>query len=446
MKKRIRLGAGAGYSGDRIEPAVDLAEKGQLDYLIFECLAERTIALAQRRKAMDAQSGYDPFLETRIRACLPACVRNKTKIISNMGAANPLAAMEKTAVLAKELGIRGLVIAAVTGDDVLSIIDGMDLILLESGIPLSDIREKIVSANVYLGANPIVEALGEEADVIITGRVADPALFLAPVIYAFNWQFSEYEKLGKGTLLGHLLECAGQITGGYFADPGYKEVPELANLGFPLAEIDEEGHFYISKLPASGGLVSEATCKEQLLYEIHDPANYYTPDVIADFSGVSFRPGDEDRIYATGARGKRKSGQLKVSIGYKDGYIGEGQISYAGPGALARAQLAGQIVRERLQMKGIQALEERYDIIGQNSIIGDKVAQERQHAEVRLRVVLRTEYLSDAEQVGCEVESLYTNGPAGGGGAWKGSREMIAIQSVLIPEELVKTVNHYIRL
>ena len=233
--KTIRIGAGAGYSGDRIEPAVELAEKGQLDYLIFECLAERTIALAQQAKLKDPKAGYDPLLEARMRAVLPACQRNGVTVITNMGAANPESAAEKTREIAQELGLAGLKIASVSGDDVLAAVQASDLQILENGQSIRTLDGKMVSANAYLGVAPILEALAGGADVIITGRVADPALFLAPQIHEFGWALDDWSRLGKGTLVGHLLECAGQVTGGYFADPGFKDVANLARLGFPMA-------------------------------------------------------------------------------------------------------------------------------------------------------------------------------------------------------------------
>ena len=438
----IRIGAGAGYSGDRIEPAVELLEKGNIQFLVFECLAERTIALAQQRKAKDPKSGYDPLLEARMRQCLAISHKNKVKIITNMGAAHPIAAMEKTAEIAREMGLQGLKIAAVIGDDVLEQIIDQDIPLLESGESLQTLRNEIISANAYLGANPIVEALHADADIVITGRVADPALFLAPMIYFFGWEMDQYELLGKGTLLGHLLECAGQITGGYFVDPGFKNVPNLARLGFPIAEVDEEAKCFISKVPGSGGRITPATCKEQLLYEIHDPACYMTPDVIADFSGVRFRQIIEDRVEVFGGNGKPKSGKLKVSVGYKDGFIGEGQISYGGPGAVERARLALDIVKERFRLTGFEPQETRYDLIGVNSLYGDTLPAGNP-VEVRARVAARTPTMADAIRIGNEVEALYTNGPSGGGGVSKSAQEVIAIQSVLIDENLVKPQLHF---
>jgi hypothetical protein len=433
--KTIRIGAGAGYSGDRIEPAVELAEHGELDYLVFECLAERTIAIAQQARQSDPTQGFDPLLEERMRAVLPPCAERGVRIISNMGAANPLGAARETARIAAELGLSGLRVAAVTGDDVTIALGDADLPLMERQGRVADIVN-MVSANVYLGAGPIVQALAEGADVVITGRVGDPAMFLAPMISEFGWAMDDWDRLGRGTLVGHLLECAGQVTGGYFADPGLKDVPNLARLGFPLAEVDASGDAVITKVEGSGGRVSRATCIEQALYEVHDPACYIQPDVVADFSGVELREVGPDRVAVSGARGRERTGTLKVSIGYRDGFIGEGQISYAGSGALARARLALAIVEERLRLTGLAASEIRFDLIGVDAIRrGPPASASGEPTEVRLRVAGRTATLAEARRIGNEVETLYTNGPAGGGGAWTSAREVLAVASALAPRE-----------
>lgn len=442
MKKTIRIGVGAGYSGDRIQPAVLLAEKGDLQYLVFECLAERTIALAQLEKSKNNMAGYDPLLEDRFRACLPLCRSNGVKIITNMGAANPLAAMQKVALLAKELGLEGITIAAVTGDDVCHLIKGQDYTLLETGDPFSSIEDKLVSANAYLGVASLVEALQNNADIVITGRVADPALFMAPLIYEFGWSMTDYVMLGKATALGHLLECAGQATGGYFADPGIKEVNDLAHLGFPIAEINDNGDFFITKVSETGGLVTTATCKEQLLYEIHDPRQYITPDVVADFSKIKLVQRAIDQVQVMNGSGTPKTGKLKVSVGYFDGFMGEGQISYGGPGAINRANLALDIVKERFEITNLNHSEARYDLIGINSLYGNLISS-GEPFEVRARVAVRTSNRVDAVKVCNEVETLYTNGPAGGGGVTKSVREVVAIQSILIDADDVKTKVHY---
>jgi hypothetical protein len=282
--KTLRIGAGAGYSGDRIPPAIELAEKGQLDYLVFECLAERTIALAQLQRSQDARLGFDALLAARMRAVLPACMAQGVKIVSNMGAANPLAAGHEVIRVARELRLEKLKVAVVVGDDVLVKIHGQDLPLMDSDGSLASLGDAIISANAYIGAQGIVDALAQGADVVITGRVADPALFLAPLIHEFGWAMDDWDRLGKGTVVGHLLECAGQVTGGYFADPGFRDVPDLARLGFPLAEVASDGRAVITKVEGSGGCVTFQTCVSQLLYEIENPAAYLQPDVVADFS------------------------------------------------------------------------------------------------------------------------------------------------------------------
>ncbi|TXN81858.1 acyclic terpene utilization AtuA family protein [Methylobacterium sp. WL8] len=434
--RTVRLGAGAGYAGDRIEPAVELAERGAIDYLVFEGLAERTIALAQQATLRDPGGGYDPLLEARMRAVLAPCRARGIRIVTNMGAANPVAAARKTRALAQELGLTGLTVAAVTGDDLLDAVRAGDFALEESGEAVADLGNRIISANAYLGASPIVEALAAGADVVITGRVGDPAVFLAPLIHAFGWAMDDWERLGRGTLAGHLLECAGQITGGYFADPGFKDVQGLARLGFPIGIVSEDGTVEVTKVEGSGGHVSLATCKEQMLYEVHDPARYRQPDVVADFSEVEMEQVGPDRVRATGATGSPATGFLKVSVGYVDSYVGEGQISYAGPGALARGRLALEIVRERLALTGVASRELRCDLIGVDALHGPALSEGREPYEVRVRVAGRTDTLAEAVRIGNEVETLYTNGPAGGGGAWKSAREVVAVQSVLVPSTL----------
>ncbi|HDV6325829.1 TPA: DUF1446 domain-containing protein [Burkholderia cenocepacia] len=437
-ERRVRIGAGAGYSGDRIEPAVELAEHGQLDYLVFECLAERTIAIAQQARRNDPALGYDPLLDARMQAVLPVAAVKRVRIVSNMGAANPRAAARRTAQIAQSLGIAGLKVAAVEGDDVLDVVLRGAFRFEESGDDVAAYRDRIVSANAYLGAAPIVDALAAGADVVLTGRVADPSLFAAPLIHAFGWRMDDWDTLGAATVVGHLLECAGQVTGGYFADPGYKDVPNLARLGFPIGEVAADGSVVITKVPHAGGRVSAATCKEQLLYEIHDPARYLQPDVVADFTRVTVAEEAADRVRVMGGRGTARPDTLKVSVAYVDGWIGEGQISYGGPGALARARLALDIVRERLALTGVAASELRFDLIGVDALYGDATPAVRgEPSEVRVRVAGRTANAAEAARIGNEVETLYTNGPAGGGGAFKSTREVIAVQSVLLPRAAV---------
>ena len=435
--KKIRLGSGAGYSGDRIEPAVELAEKGEIQYLCFECLAERTIAIAQQAKMKDPAQGYDALLAARMEAVLPICHKKGIKIITNMGAANPQAGAAKIKQIAEKLNIKGLKIAAVSGDDVLAAIRDQDLTIEETGAKLSTIKDKLVSANAYLGVAPIIEALQAGADIVITGRVADPALFIAPLVYEFGWSLDDWNLMGQATVIGHLLECAGQVTGGYFADPGFKDVPGVGHLGFPIAEVGADGSLVITKVESAGGMVTLATCKEQLLYEIHNPKTYFTPDVVADFTGVKMEQIGKDQVRVSGGTGGAKTGLLKVSLGYVDSYIGEGQISYAGPGAVNRGRLALDIVKERLEFMAVKMQESRYDLMGVDSLHGEKLSAGHDPYEVRVRVTGRTETMAEAVRIGNEVETLYTNGPAGGGGAWKSAREVVAMVSVIVPDSVV---------
>jgi hypothetical protein len=448
--KTLRIGSGAGYSGDRIEPALELAEHGDLDYLVFECLAERTIALAQQARLVDPEAGFDPLLSERMRRILPFVdrsndgTRRRLRVITNMGAANPLAAAREVRRIAAQLGLSGLKVAAVTGDDVLQALLRNPSQKLDNGMTLASLGEQLISANVYLGAEGIIEALQTDADVVITGRVADPSLFLAPQMFEFGWATDDWMQLGRGTLVGHLLECAGQISGGYFADPGFKEVPDLERLGFPLAEVDATGNAVISKVTGSGGRIDTATCTEQMIYEVHDPAAYLTPDVSADFSGVTFAALGTNEVRAQGADGRVRPESLKVSVGFLDGWIGEGQMSYGGPGALARGRLARDIVLKRLKLTGVLCEEIRAELIGVDALHGNDLSSraDSEPWEVRLRVAGRCPNRTDAVRIGNEVESLYTNGPYGGGGASKSIRQVIAVASLFLLRDKVRPRVH----
>lgn len=433
--KIVRIGAGAGYGGDRLEPAIELMDKGELDYIIFECLAERTVALAQLERMENPAGGMNPLFRRRMDKILDAWQRRPLKIITNMGAANPRGAAEMAAEMAREKGISGLKLAFVTGDDVLPrIADCYAERTMETGRPLGEKQADIISANAYIGAAGIVRALQSGADIVITGRAADPSLVVGPLVHEFGIAWDDYEALGRATLCGHLLECAGQVTGGYFADPGRRDVPNPENLGFPIAEIGSDLNPVITKLPDAGGLVSRDTVKEQIIYELQDPASYFTPDVTADFSLVRVEEVGHDRVRVFGASGKAPNGKYKVSVGVRDCFIGEGQISYGGTNCVARARLAGEIVRHRLSVIGCAADELRIDLMGVNSLFGET---DIAPAEVRLRVAARTRDSENAALIGQEVETLYTNGPAGGGGASQSVRRIVSVVSVLLDRAAV---------
>lgn len=425
----LLIGSGAGFSGDRLEPAVELAQKVELDFLVLECLAERTIAIAQKEKKKDKNKGYDPLLVDRISALLPVLDKKRFRIVTNMGAANPLAGAKKIVEIAREMNI-SCKVAVVTGDDVIHDLDGEGEIL-ENARKIKDYH--VISANAYLGAQALLPAIQTGADIIITGRVADPSLFLAPMIDHYGWSLDDYETLGQGTVIGHLLECAGQITGGYFADIGEKEVDRLEDIGFPYAMIDRDGTAVISKTPQSGGVVNLRTVKEQLLYEVHDPSQYLTPDVTADFSNVQLTQLAENKVKVTGGKGSKKPGTYKVSIGYDAGYLGEGEISYAGSTAVQRAKMADDILRKRLS-KEIQDV--RIDLIGISSVHRTNLGNDQPY-EVRLRAAALCKNRNEALRIGYEVEALYTNGPYGGGGARKRVTECVGVVSTLIERNII---------
>lgn len=443
--KEIRIGSGAGFSGDRIEPAVELAENGDIQYLVFECLAERTIAIAQQTRLHSPNLGYDPHLVARMDAVLPICLRKGIKVVTNMGAANPLAAARKVATIAAGLGLGKVKVAAVLGDDVTGLVRDGDFSAAADFPNFGARPNDLVSANVYLGAGSIAEALEAGAQVVITGRCSDVALFLGPLVHELGWALDDWHRLGQGTVVGHLLECAGQITGGYFADPGYKDVPDMARLGFPFADVRDDGAVTLGKVPGSGGRITRATCKEQLLYEIHDPTRYLTPNVTADFSRVAFEPIGEDRVRVHGATGSARPETLKVSVGYRDGFSGEGQISYAGPGAVARGRLALDIVRERLRLIDAKVRDVRTELIGLNAVHGEALSPTSPEPyEIRARIVARAADPAQARKVGEEVEALYTNGPAGGGGVMKSVREVLAVSSAFVARDRVRPTVQYV--
>lgn len=429
MKDKIRIGCGAGFSGDRLDPSIVLVEKGSLNYLVLECLAERTIALAQKRKLQDPSKGYDPLLERRIESLIDQLVDHGVCLITNMGAANPIAAAEKVAEIARARNVN-ITIAAVTGDDVFDKID-FSTAAMETNRPITD-SGKPVSANAYLGAAGIVDALKNGANVIITGRVADPSLFIAPMIHEFGWAADDFDLLGKGTVIGHLMECAGHITGGYFADPGKKDVPDMAHLGHPFVDVHRDGSGLISKVEGTGGIINLSTAKEQLLYEVVNPFEYYTPDVIADFTSVQLKQMSQNVVKVSGGTGKERPSTYKVSVGYQAFYLGEGEITYGGYNALGRAKLAGDTIKQRLRA---DFPDLRIDLIGHSSLHGEEISVTPTPYEVRLRVAGTSQVSARAAIVGEEVEALYTNGPAGGGGVRKSVTEVIGIVSTLISRE-----------
>jgi hypothetical protein len=442
MTRTIRIGSGAAWWGDRVEPAALNAERGELDYLCFETMAEATVSAAQVRARRDPSfPGYDTYLDDRMRAVLPACMRRGTRIVSNQGWIAPDAAARRIVALLREMGHRGVKVAAVDGslitDRVLSLTDR----ILENGEPTSTLAPTLVSAEAYLGAEPIVEALRAGARIVVTGRVADPSIFMAPMMHEFGWDPLDHVRLGQGSGIGHLMECGAQVTGGYFSDPGFKDVPEPWNFAFPIAEVDQDGSAVITKVAGSGGAVTLQTVKEQLLYEVHDPANYITPDVVVDFTSARLEQVGPDRVRVSRIGGKPRTPTLKVSIGCTEGFIGEDMFFYAGPGALRRARLARRVLEERFRIVGLQAQDLRIDFLGLNAIHGAATPPDAPEPyEIAVRVAARTRTREEAAKVGREVDGMAVSGIAHTGKRvphQDRTREVIGVWSSLVPRARV---------
>ncbi len=440
MRNSIRIGAGAGTSDDRMIPALELAQRGQLDFLIFECLAERTVARENNARSKDPDKGYTPSLNERLRMVLPTCMEKHVRIVSNMGAANPLGGARAARKEARELGLGDVPVAVVLGDDVSAVVSSRpDLPLMENGEPLESILPRMVSANAYLGADVLVEALNTGAPIVLSGRVADPSLFLAPMMHSFGWSYSDLPKIAAGTAAGHLLECTASVTGGCFGWPGRKFVPDLANNGYPFVDAGADGAMLLGKTPDTGGRLDTMTCTEQLIYEMHDPTAYITPDCVLDITAVKFTEEAHDRVRLEGAIGRPATDTYKVTVGYTDGYIGEGEVSWGGIDAVARARWAAEIIQERLRRRGFTYDDFRVDLIGLSSLHGEPPGAHRPEPyEVRLRVAGRTADRKAAHAIGFETRAMHMHGPGGAGGACEPRvRDVLAVKSVLLPRNLV---------
>lgn len=443
MKNKIlRIGSGAAWWGDRIEPAALNAERGRLDYLCFETMAEATVSAAQVRARRDpAFPGYDTYLDDRMRAVLPACMRRGTKIISNQGWINPQGAARRIVELLRELGISGVKVAAVGGSLITERVLSLAPTILENGQPTAMLKDTLISAEAYMGAEPIVQALGEGAQIVVTGRVADPSLFVAPMMHEFGWDALDHGRVGAGSGIGHLMECGAQVTGGYFSDPGLKDVPEPWNFAFPIAEVESDGSVVIAKVAGTGGAITLQTVKEQMLYEVHDPANYITPDAVVDFTQATLEQIGPDRVRIAGLAGKPRTATLKVSMGCTEGFIGEDMFFYAGPGALRRAQLARKILEERFRIVKLEAQEVRIDFLGLNAIHGAATPPDAPEPhEVAVRVAARTKTREQALKVGREVDGMAVSGVGHTGKRVPHrdrSREVIGVWSSLVPREQV---------
>jgi hypothetical protein len=442
MMDTFLIGCAAGFSGDRTDAAqavVDtLIRRGGPAALIFETLAERTLALAQLARRDNPEAGYEALLPDMLAPVLGRCLEHGIAIVSNFGAANPVGAARCIQRIAADLGLRQPRIAVVSGDEI-AVPEGRALLQAQLGEGIAP--ERFVCANAYIGAAAIAQALKAGADIVVCGRVADPSLTLGPVLAHFGWDMQDWDRLARATMAGHLLECGAQVTGGYFADPGFKEVPDLAHVGYPIVEIDRDGNFQVGKSEPTGGIVDTRTVKEQLLYELHDPAAYLTPDVVADISAAEVRQVAANRVVVSGIKGHPRPARLKANIFYEGGWLAEGEISYAGPRAGARARLAMDVLKARLPQ-----LKIRFDLIGVVSVLGDDAGSALAQADsgqaagatdVRLRAACAHDDRQAAAQLLREVNALYTCGPAGGGGIRTHLRPRLYATSCLVPRETV---------
>ena len=440
MASTAFIGVGAGFAGDRTDaadPVVDaLSGCDGPRFLMFETLAERTLALAQLERKRDPAAGFSPALDRFLTPVLARCLDRNIKIVGNFGAANPRAAADRIFALTRDLKLRPPRVAVIEGDDLTGVLSPSEFTEREVDGKVLRGAPDIIAANLYLGAAPIAEALDQGADIVVTGRIADSALALGPLMHVFGWCADAWNKLATGTLAGHLLECGAQVTGGYFADPGYKDVPRMADIGYPIAEISVEGEIVVTKPPGTGGRVDRLTVTEQLLYEIHDPAAYLAPDVVLDLTNVTVEEVGRDRVRVTGARGQPAPETLKATVCIDNGTLGEAEISYAGANAAGRARLAAETIQERMRRRAPK-LAFRVDAIGAISVFGDSHGAmlrtwNCESEDIRLRFAAQSSNAAEVELLLDEVEALYCAGPAGGAGVRRRLTPRLASASCLI--------------
>jgi hypothetical protein len=429
----LTIGCGSAYANDRLEPAAALADSGLVGYLGFDCLAERTMALAQVRRLCDPATGQDERIG-RLVPLLGDYLRRGRRVVGNFGAANPDAAAADFAAALKADGLTGVRIGVIHGDEVGELVRRLDVELPELDTTAAALGERLVCANAYIGAEPIVDCLQRDAQIVLGGRLADPSLFVGPICHELGWALDDWNLVGQATLVGHMLECGVHSTGGNFEDPPYRTVPDPHRLGFPMAEMHAD-HAVITKLTGTGGAVDVRTAKTQIYYEIHDPARYLTPDVTADFGDVLIEQAGPDRVRLSGARGTARPDTLKVLVGVDLGWKAVGEISYGGPGCVQRARRAEEIVRRRLEPFAAQIDDLRIDLQGVDSLFGDRMPG-GYPAEVRLRLAARSPSRQVAQAALDEIEYLYF-GPAGGGGVSTSVVPALAVTPALVPRELV---------
>lgn len=447
MKQKIRIASGQGFWGDLIDAPYHQVTKGPIDYLVMDYLAEVTMSILQKQKNKNLELGYARDIPDLMRRILPICKEKNIKVITNGGGVNPVSCANAVLKVAEELNIKNLKIGIVLGDNILNKLDdlissGVELNNMETGESIINIKDKLLSANVYFGAFPIVEALTKGADIVITGRTTDTGLTLAPMIYEFGWKKDDYNQLSAGTVAGHILECGAQSSGGNFLGD-WQSIPNMAEIGFPIAEAFPDGEVIITKHANTGGRVSFETVAEQLLYEIGDPKSYITPDCVADFTSIKLEDLGNDRVKVYDVKGFPETEFYKVSCSYSDGYSAAATLTYSWPQALTKAKAADQILRNRLQNLNLNFDEIRTEFIGYNACHGPLAKQlsENDINEIMLRVAVRSHDYNSVERFGKEIAPLILTGPpsvTGFAGGRPKPSEVVAYWPALIPKKLVQ--------
>ncbi len=447
MKEKIRIASGQGFWGDLVDAPYKQATGGPVDYIMMDYLAEVTMSILQKQKLKDPNLGYARDIPPLMERLLPVIKEKNIKVITNGGGVNPVACRDAIFAVAKKIGIKELKIGVVMGDNILDNIDelvsrGVELKNMETGESVKTVKEKVLSANVYFGAEAIVECLKQGADIVITGRVTDTGLTLAPMIYEFGWDMNNWDLMAAGTVAGHILECGGQASGGNFLGD-WKSIPDLARIGFPIAEAFPNGEVIITKHDNTGGRVSVETVSEQLVYEIGNPKDYITPDCIADFTSIHLEDIGENRVRVYDVKGLPATEFYKVSMSYSDGYSAFGSLTYSWPDALDKAKAANEILRTRLNDLGLKFDEVRTEFQGYNACHGPLAKTFDELNEVVMRIGVRSQDRKAIERFGMEIAPLILTGPPGvtgfAGGRPKPS-DVVAYWPALIPKKEVKPV------
>ena len=439
----VRIGAGQGFYGDTPDGAVDVARLGDVRYICCDALAELTMAILQKDRMRNAESGYTRDLPVFMRRLLPITQESGIRLITNAGGMNPAAAAEAVRSVARELGMHDLRVACVSGDDIGARLAelraaGVHMRNMDTDEDFTDVHARVVFAVAYLGAAPIVDALQGGADVVVTGRVADASLFVAPMMHELGWSFDDWDRLAAGVVLGHLMECSGQATGGNFSGDWWN-VPDLDRVGYPVCEMSDDGTALLTKPPGTGGRVSVDTVKEQLLYEVLDPRRYMNPDVVADFTSVQLEQAEPDVVRVSGVRGSDRPDTLKVIAGYLDGWMGTATIGYSWPDAEAKARRAAGLIERLAHRAGLEPLETLTEVIGVDSLHGD-AAPHQDANEVLLRVAARFASEDEAARFPRVAMPLALNGPPfiGGASGPGGPRALLGVWPASVPRDVVE--------